>query len=276
MTASRGEPERLRQSYEEFPRIEDEFRAALDESLGPRGPDLLYELVGGLGLEPGSVAVDVGCGDGKHSVQLAERFGFYVTGLDPAALKLELAEARRASLDPALQNRLSFLHGVAEELPVADESADLVWCRDVLVHVADLNTAYAEFRRVLRPRGRVLVYQTFATERLEPREAAWLWKTMGIVQTSADPARTDEAIAAAGLRLDERIVLGGEWGEWRGERSGEGGRRLLWASRLLRDPDRYVERFGQTAYEIMLGDCLWHVYQLIGTLEPRIYVLSAG
>jgi hypothetical protein len=51
-------------------------------------------------------------------------------------------------------------------------------------------------------------------------------------------------------------------------------RRLLYASRLLRDPRRYVARFGQAAYETMLADCLWHVYGMIGKLERRGYVLT--
>jgi ubiquinone/menaquinone biosynthesis C-methylase UbiE len=49
-------------------------------------------------------------------------------------------------------------------LPVEDRTADLVWCRDVLVHVADLERAYHEFHRVLRDGGRTLVYQMFATD----------------------------------------------------------------------------------------------------------------
>jgi hypothetical protein len=65
-----------------------------------------------------------------------------------------------------------------------------------------------------------------------------------------------------------------EWGEWAEERAGKGGQRLLYASRLLRDPQRYVARYGQAAYELMLGDCLWHVYGMIGKLERRVYLLS--
>jgi SAM-dependent methyltransferase len=83
------------------------------------------------------------------------------------------------------------------------ERFGLVWCRDVLVHVADLARAYTEFGRVLRPGGRVLAYQVFGIQWLEPREAEWLWDTMGVVAASADPANTDAAIAAAG-RLSER------------------------------------------------------------------------
>jgi SAM-dependent methyltransferase len=252
---------RLAESYEEFPRIEEAFRAALDESLQPRSPELLYELVERLGLPEGSLVVDVGCGDGTHSYRLAERFGFSVVGIDPFAPEAEGRQVR-------------FVRGAAEALPLEDESADLVWCRGVLEHVADLERAYGEFRRVLRAGGRALVYQTFATERLEPREAEWLWRVLGIVAGSADPARAEAAIASAGLHVEERIDLTSEWGEWSEERSGKAGRKLLHAARLLRDPERYRAQFGAAAYEIMLGDCLWHVYTMIGKLDRRVYVLS--
>lgn len=234
---------------------------------------MLYDLVRDLGLPAGSAAADVGCGDGRHSFELAERFGFAVTGLDPVPRQVELASASLASLDPEVRGRVRFALGSAEALPLEDEAVDLVWCRDVLVHVADLDRAYAEFRRVLQPSGRALVYQAFAGDRLEPREAESLWRATGVVPASADRARTEAAIPAAGLRVDTRVDVS-EWGEWAEERSGKGGRRLLWTARLLRDPGRYVDRFGRAAYETMLGDCLWHVYGMIGKLERAAYLLS--
>ena len=50
----------------------------------------------------------------------------------------------------------------------------------------------------------------FAADRLEPREAEWLWRALDVVGASADPARPEAAIAAAGLRVDERIDLTSE------------------------------------------------------------------
>ena len=47
------------------------------------------------------------------------------------------------------------------------------------------------------------------------------------------------------------------------------------AARLLRDPERYIARFGRQNYDIKLGDCLWHVYRMIGKLSSRVYLLSA-
>jgi hypothetical protein len=89
------------------------------------------------------------------------------------------------------------------------------------------------------------------------------------------PEKTEAAIRAAGLQIDRCLILGTEWGEYGQERTGKGARKLLHAARLLRDPNRYVEQYGQQNYDIALGDCLWHVYRLIGKLSDRVYLLSA-
>jgi SAM-dependent methyltransferase len=265
----------LEQAYETYPEIEAEFSAVLDESLNPRSLGLLVDLVAELRLAPGSVALDVGSGEGEYAVELHERFGFRVTGIDPVPRNIAAARSAAAARGPAGDGGPVFELGRAEDIPAADGSVDLVWCRDVLVHVADLARAYSEFRRVLRPGGHAVVYQMFATELLEPLEAAWLFGALGVVPESTDPARTDEAIAASGLQVDQRLVIGTEFGEWSQEHRGHPGRKLLHAARLRREPSRYIERFGQSAYEIMLGDSLWHVYALLGKLSRRIYVLSA-
>jgi hypothetical protein len=111
----------------------------------------------------------------------------------------------------------------------------------------------------------------FGTERLEPAEAGWLFGVMGVVPTSADPWRTEHAIASAGLHVEACHVLDSEWGEYADENRGSMSPKLLYTARLLRDPQRYVSRFGQAAYDIMLGDCLWHIYRMIGKLSSRVY-----
>jgi SAM-dependent methyltransferase len=163
--------------------------------------------------------------------------------------------------------------GTVETLAIAENSVDLIWCRDVLVHVADLPRAFAEVARVLRPGGRALVYQMFATGLLEPRERMFLFEAMGVVDSSADVASTDAAIAASGLAVVATYEIGSEWGEWSQERSGKPARNLLRAARLRRRADEYVQRYGQRSYDMMLGDCLWHVYAMLGKLTRRAIVV---
>ncbi|HEY7225585.1 MAG TPA: class I SAM-dependent methyltransferase [Micromonosporaceae bacterium] len=257
---------RLEQLYDEFPRIEEEFGAALDVSLDPHGPDQLYEIVGRLGLPGRSVALDVGCGEGRHAAQLVDRFDLTVIGIDPVASCLQVARAAAPGA--------AFLVGTVEALPLRRSSVDLVWCRDVLVLVADLPRAYAEFARVLRPGGVALIYQMFATDLLEPAERALVFDAMGVADASADVASTDVAIEAAGLVVRETYEIGSEWGEYAQERTGKPGRNLLRAARLRRRADEYIERYGRRNYDIMLGDCLWHVYAMLGKLTRRAFVLG--
>jgi SAM-dependent methyltransferase len=256
--------ERLIEIFDAFPRIEEEFHEALEESLQPRGPDILYDVAAELDLPAGAVVVDVGCGEGHHAQRLAA-LGYDVLGVDPVARHVELA--RENAPDARLE------HGTAESLPVAPSTVDLVWFRDVLELVPDLDSAFAELARVLRPGGRAIVYSMFATDRLEPNESTFLWR-LDVVPANTDPGLVEAAIGRAGLRVDRCVRIGSDWGEFAEEESGKPGKRLLWAARLMRDPDRYVERFGRTNYEIMLADCLWHVYAMIGKIERRAYVLA--
>ena len=267
----------LSQSYDAFGRIEEQFNEDLDQTLSPRGPEMLYELVAELSLPSGAYVLDVGCGEGSHTIELAKRFHLNVRGVDPVPRHIEIATrslAEEAATDRGLANTVVFELGTAEKLPVPAAAIDMVWCRDVLTHVDDLAAVYAEIRRVLKPGGHALVYQMSTTDRLEPREAAWLFPTMGCVPENMEPAYAEAAIGAAGLQIDRCLVLGSEWGEYAQERTGKGGRKLLRAARITRDPDRFIQEFGQANYDIALGDCLWHVYRLIGKLSDRVYLLS--
>jgi ubiquinone/menaquinone biosynthesis C-methylase UbiE len=264
--------------HDSYGQIEGQFQDVMDEGLDPAGPDVLYDLAAGLGLTAGAAVLDVGCGVGRHSIQLARRLGLTVRGIDPNPWSIGIARQAldRASQDhPGLGQLVSFGPGTAQNLPAADRSIDLIWCRDVLCLVEEIGSAYAEFRRVLRPGSRAIIYQMFSTNQLQPAEAAWLLPVMGCVEPSMRPEVTETAINDAGLRLDQCIDVNSQWGEYAQEQSGAVGRDLLHAARLLRDPARYVSQFGQGNYDIALGDCLWHIYRMIGKLSGRIYVLTA-
>jgi SAM-dependent methyltransferase len=161
----------LEEAYGAYPLIEDDFEALLDVSLEPRGPDHLYDLVATLALPAGAHVLDVGCGEGDHSLQLAQRFDVEVTGVDPVARYHAATEDREARY-PDLQERIAFRPGRAEALPLPDATVDLVWCRNALYHVAAIDRAGAEFRRVLRPGGRDLVEEVVAAAPRPPAAAA--------------------------------------------------------------------------------------------------------
>ncbi|WP_439938717.1 class I SAM-dependent methyltransferase [Nocardia sp. N13] len=260
--------------YDTRPRVEAELAARLDESLAPRDPSVLLQVVRELDLPPDSRVVDVGCGEGVHAFRLATHFGFRVLGIDPFQRNLDLAREARREIAPDIAARVSFERGSATRVPVADASLDLVWCRDAMVHVADPADAYLEIARVLRPGAYVVSYQVVATDLLGADEADWLFDVMGVVPDSADPRVLDEAIAGSGLEVVDTIDLSSEWGEWSEEQEGRASRALLHLARLLRDPERYRGEFGDAAYDLMVGDCRWHVYRMMGKLAGRIDVLQ--
>ena len=154
--------------YDSYPRMEEAFGARLDESLSPRDPSVLLQVVRELDLPPDSRVVDVGCGDGTHAFRLATHFGFRVLGIDPVQRHLDLAREARRDEVADIAARVSFERGSATRIPVPDASLDLAWCRDVLGHVDDPADAMLELARVLRPGAYVVSSTTVATDLLAP------------------------------------------------------------------------------------------------------------
>jgi hypothetical protein len=206
-------------------------------------------------------------------VELARRFGLHVHGVDPIRANLEAARNRAllAGLEAAVDLHL----GKAEALPLPSESVDLLWCKEVITFT-DLDIAMGEFRRVLRAEGVGVVYQVLIGPAMSDDEANWFasQETGFGSARSLRPQDVESAIGRAGLVLQERVDYASEWGEAAQERDGGAGRRLVHAARLLRQPGRYVERFGETNYQIMLADCLWHVYRMIGKLWGVAFVIG--
>jgi ubiquinone/menaquinone biosynthesis C-methylase UbiE len=154
--------------------------APLDESLRPRPHSMLYEVASACGVNASSLVLDIGSGRGNHSCALAQRFGCTVVGLGLAQIHIEQGQAR-AVQEGVSDHRVSFVQGNIEALPFEDEGFDFLWSRDMLMHVPALPAALTECARVLKPGGAMLVYTTVATGWMEPKEAAWLYASFGLV-----------------------------------------------------------------------------------------------
>lgn len=99
-------------------------------------------------------ALDVGCGTGFLALLLAGQ-GCRVTGTDAVDEMLDLARAKAA----AEQRTVEFRRADAERLPFPDASFDLVVERHVIWTLPEPEGALKEWRRVLRPGGRVVLVE---------------------------------------------------------------------------------------------------------------------
>lgn len=109
----------------------------------------------GRSLRDGEVVLDVGCGTGWLAAGLRRSAPqTHVIGLDLSAGMIE--RARAAGAWPLVQGEAGGSESAAS-LPIANSSVDLVVGRGVLHHLPDPVAALAEWRRVLKPNGTVVL-----------------------------------------------------------------------------------------------------------------------
>ncbi|KAJ8115032.1 hypothetical protein ONZ43_g4763 [Nemania bipapillata] len=109
-------------------------------------------LLGKLEITPGLRVLDVGCGPGDLTAQIAELVGETgcVIGIDPSKERIAIAIGERTGPN------ISFQLGIAEDLSQFPSSSfDVVFVNSTLHWVQDQPAAIMEFGRVLKPRGRL-------------------------------------------------------------------------------------------------------------------------
>ncbi len=124
--------------------------AMLDGQIAPLGSKAIERAR----LAAGERVLDVGCGCGQTSLQLADKVGprGSVTGIDLSAPMLERAQARAAGLGLA---NVRFLNADAQTTPLGSAAFDLIFSRFGVMFFADPTAAFANLRASLAPGGRV-------------------------------------------------------------------------------------------------------------------------
>ncbi|MCF2971684.1 methyltransferase domain-containing protein [Synechococcus sp. Nb3U1] len=99
--------------------------------------------------------LDLGCGIGGSSLELAQRFGARVTGITLSPVQMKRAQERAEAV--GLSQQVQFQVADALQMPFETGSFDLVWSLESGEHMPDKHQFLAECWRVLRPGGQLLL-----------------------------------------------------------------------------------------------------------------------
>jgi arsenite methyltransferase len=167
-------------------------KAAVGASLGCGVPTAVAD------LHEGDVVLDLGSGAGLDVLISARRVGSTGTaiGIDMTDEMLELA--RRNAAEAGLENA-EFRKGYLEELPLTDETVDVVISNCVINLSGDKPRVLSEAARVLKPGGRLAVSDVIADERLDDTARAEVAAWAGCIAGALTENELRQALQAAGL-----------------------------------------------------------------------------
>ncbi|WP_189299474.1 class I SAM-dependent methyltransferase [Streptomyces albospinus] len=200
--------------------------------------DLYRHVMDVAGLRKDRKVLEVGCGLGMGcAVALREYGPAAVTGMDIHPEQLQRARGAHADLLRAEPERLRFVQGAAERMPVEDGEFDAVISVEAAQHFPDLGAFAAETSRVLRPGGRVAVASFFTVDDApgRPEELARLLDTYANGLDIARPVKAlTDAFTERGLTNVRVEAIGPHvwpgWDLWLGQKWAPG----TWPRNFLR------------------------------------------
>ncbi len=166
--------------------------AALLASLGCGNPTAVAE------LREGEVVLDLGSGGGIDVLLSAKRVGpkGLAYGVDMTDEMLELA--RRNAAESGVTNA-HFLKGEIEDIPLPDESVDVVISNCVVNLSTDKPRVLQEIFRVLRPEGRIGITDVVAEDRLSPEERAERGSYVGCIAGALSKGEYEQGLRDVGF-----------------------------------------------------------------------------
>jgi arsenite methyltransferase len=167
-------------------------RAAVEASLGCGVPTAVAD------LHDGETVLDLGSGAGADVLISARRVapGGKAIGLDMTDEMLELA---RANAREAGVENVEFVKGYIEDIPLPDDSVDVVISNCVINLSADKGKVLREVARVLRPGGRFAVSDVIADPDMDAATRADMQQWTGCVAGALTRGQFEAALADAGL-----------------------------------------------------------------------------
>ncbi len=175
-------------------------RWLLGDSFHPGGAALTSRLAGALAVEPGCTVVDVASGPGSSAVQLAREASCSVLGVDLSPTNV--ADANRLAAGAGVGDRVRFVVGDAERLPIGDATADGVLCECSLCTFPDKARAACEIARILRPGRRLALSDVTADVDRLPPELATLGGWIACIGGAVSRAALVDLVEGAGMTVE--------------------------------------------------------------------------
>jgi arsenite methyltransferase len=166
--------------------------AAVEASLGCGNPTAVSE------LNEGETVLDLGSGGGIDVLLSARRVGpsGFAYGVDMTDEMLDLARTNAAK---AKATNVEFLKGTIEDIPLPDESVNVVISNCVINLSVDKPRVLTEMFRVLTPGGRIGISDVVAEDPLTPAERADRGSYVGCIAGALSRTEYLDGLAAAGF-----------------------------------------------------------------------------
>ena len=101
--------------------------------------------------------LDAGCGQGFVATYFAQKFGCKVTGI--TITPFEVKKARDLAIKRGVENKVDFFEMDYSETKFPDNTFDAIYTLESFVHAYDLEKALKEFKRILKPDGRIAFFE---------------------------------------------------------------------------------------------------------------------
>jgi sarcosine/dimethylglycine N-methyltransferase len=167
------------------------------------------------GIESGTNILDAGSGLGGPSRYLASTYGCRVVGVDlsPSFVAVAQLLAQRTGLNVLV----SYQAGDLLALPFPDSGFDVVWTQHVVMNIPDRERVYREFRRVLRPGGKLVFYDALATDAKPELHFPVPWAESNGTSFLFTQDETSSVLATAGFTISAWNDVTTEALNWMGQ-----------------------------------------------------------